>query len=112
MRIAVSSTGKTLNGEVTLVFGRCPYFIIADVEGSEIKGFKAIENTSAKQMSGAGIAAARIIAEQKAGTVITGNIGPRASTVFKQFKISAYSAKGKVKDAIKLYLDKKLEKIC
>ncbi len=111
MRIAVSSTGKDLTSEVTYVFGRCPYFVIVDVEENKIKDFKSIENTSSKQTGGAGISAAQTVAEQKVNTVITGNLGPRASSVLKQFKIKTYKGSGSIKEVIDLFIENKLERI-
>ena len=37
MKIAVSSKDKDINSEIDDIFGRCPYFIIAEIEGKEIK---------------------------------------------------------------------------
>ena len=37
MKIAVSAANKNPQGNVADVFGRCPYFIIADVKNNEIK---------------------------------------------------------------------------
>ena len=111
MKVAVSSKGKNLDSEVDGVFGRCSYFIIADIEKNKIKKTEVVENKNATRMGGAGIAAAQDVAGKKAKAVITGNIGPRASDVFKQFDISVYNAKGSVKDALKGFIDKKLKKI-
>ena len=37
MKIAVSSIGKNLTDNISEIFARCPYFIIAEIEGKEIK---------------------------------------------------------------------------
>ena len=57
MKIAVSSTGENLADNVSEVFARCPYFIIAEIENQEIKEFEAIKNESENQMGGAGVSA-------------------------------------------------------
>ena len=90
MRIAISSTGKDLESQVDVRFGRCSYFIIAEVEGKEIKSSESIENTSAAQMGGAGITAAQMVADKKVDAIITGNMGPRAFTVFQQLGIEIH----------------------
>ncbi len=115
MKIVVSSTGKNLTDNISDVFGRCPYFIIAEISAKdgnqEIKKFEAIENTSACQTGGAGISAARLVAEKDAKAIITGDIGPRALDVFKQFNIEVYSGNGTVKDVLQEFIDGKLKKI-
>jgi len=113
MKIAVSSTGKDLGSEVSQVFGRCPYFIVAetDMKNKKILKFEAIENESAEQKGGAGISAAQKVAETGADAVITGNAGPRALEVLKQFGIGVYAAKGTVKEALQKFMDDRLEEV-
>ncbi len=113
MKVALSSTGKDLDSNVSNVFGRCPYFIIAEIENKKIIKTEAIKNISADQMGGAGISAARTVAEEDVKAVITGSIGPRASDVLRQFNIEVYNGKGckSVKEALQKFVDNKLEKI-
>ena len=108
MKIAISSTGKSLESEIDARFGRCPYFLIVDVDNKEIKNAKAIENTAAEQMGGAGITAAEIVANEKVNAVITANLGPRAFSVFGQFGIKVYQGRGKIKDVIREFIEGKL----
>jgi len=111
MKIAISSTGKNLESEVDARFGRCDYFLIVEIENKKIKDFKAIENTGKDQMGGAGVTAGEIVAKQKVDAIITVNLGPRAFSVFEQFKINAYQGEGKIKDVIQKFLDGKLKEI-
>ncbi len=111
MKIAISSTGKDLESEVDARFGRCPYFLIAEIENKELKNAKAIENTAATQMGGAGITAAEIVANEKVNAVITVNMGPRAFSVFEQFEIKIYQGQGKIKDVVQEFIDGKLAQI-
>lgn len=111
MKIAVSSNGKDTDSSVSEVFGRCPYFILAEIENKKIEKIDVLENKSANQAGGAGIAAAQMIAENNVEAVITGDLGPRASSVLSQFKISAYKGSGKIKDAIEKFIEGGLEKI-
>ena len=87
MKIAISSTGKNLNSNVSDVFGRSPYFIIVEIENKKIVKVETIQNISTKQMGGVGISVAQMVAEKDATIVITGNAGPRAVDVLKQFNI-------------------------
>ena len=111
MKITISSTGKDLESEVDARFGRCPYFLIAEIENKEVKNVKAAENTAASQMGGAGITAAEIAANEKVDAVITVNMGPRAFSVFEQFGIKIYQGQGKIKDVVQQFIDGKLTQI-
>ena len=111
MKIAISSTTQNIDGKIDEVFGRCPYFIIAEIEDGKIGEVEAIKNESTDQASGAGISAAQLVAEKKASVVITGNIGPRALDVLNQFNILIYSGSGTVKKVLQDFIDKKLDKI-
>jgi len=111
MKIAISSTGKSIESGIDARFGRCNYFLIVEIdkEKKEIKNVKAIENTAKAQMGGAGITAGEIIAREKVEAVITTNLGPRAFSVFSQLGIKVYRAEGKIKQAIKDFIGNKLE---
>ena len=111
MKIAVSSTGEGLNSKVSEVFGRCLYFIIAEIENQKIKKTETIKNENINQMSGAGISTAQLIAEKNVKVVITKNIGPRASDVLQQFNIAIYYGTGTIKGVLQKLIDNKLEKI-
>ena len=91
MKIAVSSTGKNLSSQVDEIFGRCPYFLIAEIENKKIRGVETVENISRNQAGGVGISVAQMIVEKGVRVVITGNIGPRALDVLKQFKIDIFN---------------------
>ena len=111
MKIGISSTGNTVDSEIDIRFGRCPYFAIVEVEGKKIKKIEFIENTSAKQMGGAGITSAELVAKQDVNAVISVNMGPRAFTIFDQFKIDVYFGEGKIKEVVEKFIEGKLKKI-
>jgi len=111
MKIAVSSTGKNLTDNISEVFARCPYFVIAEIKNQEIKKFEAIKNESENQMGGAGISAAQLMAEKDIKVVITKNVGPRALDVLNQFNIEIYYGDGTIKEVLQEFIDGKLKKI-
>jgi len=111
VKIAVSSTGEKLTDNVSEVFARCPYFIIAEIENQEIKKFEALKNESENQMSGAGISTAQLMADKNVNVVITGNVGPRALDVLKQFNVEIYFGEGVVKNVLQEFIDGKLKKV-
>jgi len=75
MRICVSASANSLDASVDPRFGRCPYFIIVDLETMQ---FEVVPNPALGAIGGAGIQAAQIIASKGAKVVITGNVGPNA----------------------------------
>jgi len=75
MKICVSAASNSLDAPVDPRFGRCPYFIIVDLETMQ---FEAIPNVASNAVGGAGIQAAQTIAGRGVKVLITGNIGPNA----------------------------------
>ena len=104
MKIAISSTGKTLEDNVDVKFGRCLYFVIVEIENKEIKEIKAIENIAIEQAGGAGITAAELVANQKVEAIISKNLGPRAHDVFGQLSIKVYQGEGKISEAVQQFI--------
>jgi predicted Fe-Mo cluster-binding NifX family protein len=101
MKVAVSAAGPELSSEVDPRFGRCRYFIVADTEDL---AFKAIDNTSAMSMGGAGVSAAQMVAGEKVEAVLTGHCGPNAYQALSLAGIKIITdVSGKVKDAISGY---------
>ena len=121
MKIALSSLGKDVDSKLSEVFGRCPYFIFAEIsvkggstsggESNKIQKIESIENTAANQQGGAGISAAQVVAEKNAGVVIAGAVGPRALDVLKQFNIKIYKGSGTIEEVLQIFIDGKLEEI-
>jgi predicted Fe-Mo cluster-binding NifX family protein len=102
MKIAIASSGKTLESQVDPRFGRCPYFLIID---SETEDFEVFENTAGQVPRGAGISAAQIIVDKGAGAVIAGNFGPNAINVLGASEVKIFGGVFGViaKEAIKQY---------
>jgi len=111
MKIAISSTGKELTDNVSEVFARCPYFIIAEIESKKIQKVETIENKIANQLGQAGISAAQLIAEKDIEVVITKNVGPRALDVLNQFNIGIYIGDGTIEKVLQEFIDGKLKKM-
>ena len=113
MKIAVSATGKGLDSQIDVRFGRCPNFVIVelDEQSKEIKGSEDLKNTATAQMGGAGISASQLVAERGVKAVITGNMGPRAFQVFSQLGISVYHGTGTVREAVEKFAKGELTKV-
>lgn len=99
MKVAVGSTGETINAPVDPRFGRCPYIVIVDEETMEAEGKK---NPGALAGTGAGVAAAQIVSDAGAEAVICNIIGPHAYRALDEGGIAIYGgASGTVESAVK-----------
>lgn len=76
MRIAVTSTGPTMDSPVDTHFGRAGYILIVDPEAGLLEALDNHDNLNAAQ--GAGINAAQTVSEHGAEWVLTGHVGPKA----------------------------------
>jgi predicted Fe-Mo cluster-binding NifX family protein/Pyruvate/2-oxoacid:ferredoxin oxidoreductase delta subunit len=99
MKLCVSSTGPDLDSQVDPRFGRCSYFLIVDTDTLEYGSFG---NTAAGASGGAGIQAARFVAEKKAAGVLTGNLGPNATQVLQAAGLKMFTGarNGTVRQAV------------
>lgn len=77
MKIAVTSTGPDQNSPLDHRFGRCPYFILADV-GDTGTHFESVSNVNASLGGGAGTASAQLMIDKGVQVVLTGNCGPKS----------------------------------
>lgn len=100
MRVAITSSGPTLDSPVDPRFGRCAYFIIVDTDTME---FQAIPNPAVNATGGAGTMAAQLIASQGVQAVVTGEVGPNALAALQAAGVGMITGvTGTVKDAIEM----------
>ena len=101
MKICISSSGTDLESQTDPRFGRCPYFIIVDIDTMK---FEALPNQSISAMHGAGIGAAQMVANKNVKVVITGNVGPNAHQVLSSTGIKIITGvTGNVKNTIEKF---------
>ena len=101
MKVAVTSTGSTLEDHVEARFGRSPYFLIVDTETMDCQ---AMGNPNAALGGGAGIQSARMMADKGVGHVLTGHCGPNAFRVFGQVGVSVIvGVTGCVREAVERF---------
>lgn len=101
MKIAVTSTGPTLDDSVEMRFGRCAYFLIVDPDTLE---FEPIQNPNIDVGGGAGIQSAQIMADKDVSIVLTGNCGPNAFQTFGAAGIQVITGiSGQVRQAVQQY---------
>ncbi|HHY05571.1 MAG TPA: dinitrogenase iron-molybdenum cofactor biosynthesis protein [Clostridia bacterium] len=102
MKIAVSTTGESLDSLIDERFGRTSQFLLYDLEKNTYSLFDNKQNRTAPQ--GAGIQTAQNIINAKADVVITGNVGPKAFRTLNAGKIKVYLATGiTVREALEQY---------
>jgi len=109
MRVAVSvDDSNGLDSVVSPHFGRCPYFVLVDLEGREVRAVNAISNPyyghhQPGQVPG-------FIHSQGADVMLTGGMGMRAIGFFQQNGIQAATgASGTVRHALEQYLGGELQ---
>ncbi len=101
MKIAVTSSGTTLDSDVESRFGRCAYFLIIDTDTMQ---FEAIENPNTALGGGAGIQSAQLMSEKGVTAVLTGNCGPNAFNVFGQAGIQVIvGVSGNIRNAVEQF---------
>lgn len=104
MRIAVSATeDRGLDSAISPHFGRCPYFVLVDVQDQQVQGVQTLANPyyghhQLGQVPG-------FIHTQGADVMLTGGMGGRAVGFFEQYGIQAVTgANGSVRQALDLFL--------
>jgi len=104
MRIAVSADNRNgLDSVVSPHFGRCPYYILVDVNGQEVQTVNAIDNPYYGQHSPGVVPG--FIHSQGVNVMLTGGMGGRAIAFFEQLGIEAVTgASGTVRRSLELYL--------
>jgi predicted Fe-Mo cluster-binding NifX family protein len=109
MKIAITSTGNSLDNEIDPRFGRAAFFIIYDTETKQVR---FLENSqSLNTPAGAGIQAAQKIIDAGAQALLTGHCGPNAFRALDAAGVTIYiNVSGLVQDAIQDFNKGKLEK--
>lgn len=108
MRVAVSATEASLDAAVDPRFGRCRYFAVVD---SESMAAEFLENTAAGMGSGAGIQAARLLADRDVECVLTGDCGPNATETLSAAGIAiVLDCGGSVREAVARWRESRPER--
>jgi predicted Fe-Mo cluster-binding NifX family protein len=98
MRVAVTSTGTTLDSPVDPRFGRCAYFMVLEMEDLS---FEVVQNSNAAVGGGAGIQSAQLIADKNVQVVLTGNCGPNAHRTLEAAGVEVFvGILGTVREAL------------
>ena len=107
-RIAVSATdNRGLESAISNHFGRCPYFIIAEIEEDAIISIEAIENPFFNSHQPGQVPA--FIHGHRVNVMLTGGMGHRAISFFQENDIQPITgASGTVHKTLHRYLNGEL----
>jgi predicted Fe-Mo cluster-binding NifX family protein len=84
MRVAITSTGNSLDSKLDQRFGRCGYFVIYDTESGSIE---FIPNPNKDMQEGAGPASVQLVASKKVNKIISGEFGIKIKSLLDSLKI-------------------------
>lgn len=98
MKIAVASSGKDQDSEVSPVAGRAPYFLIYEDKNLS----KTIKNPFAFGGGGAGFGVAKMLGDEGVNLIIAGHFGEKIIGALEERNIKKQEITGKtIKEAIK-----------
>jgi predicted Fe-Mo cluster-binding NifX family protein len=103
MRIAISSEEKNgLDSRISHHFGRCPSYILVDVEGEDVQAVQSVDNPFAQNHQPGMVP--EYIHNQGVNVMISGGMGMRAISFFDQYGIDvATGADGTVQTTLDRY---------
>ena len=109
MRIAVSTDNKNgLDSVVSPHFGRCPYFVLVDLDGSQVQGVREVDNPYNGDHQPCQVPA--LISSLGANVMLTGGMGGRAIMFFQEYGIEGVTgAYGTVRQSVERYLGGELK---
>ena len=109
MRICFTSDqANGLESVMSYHFGHCPYFVLVDVEGSQVVNVESIPNPFADEHNAGDLPS--FMHSKGVNVIITGGMGPKAQQYFADYGITpVIGAYGKIKDVLEEYLKSKVE---
>jgi len=102
MKIAITSTGSSLESTLDQRFGRCAYFV---VYATDTKAVEFIPNPNKDAEEGAGPASVQLIASRNVNKVVSGEFGVKVKPLLDSLKIQMIVLKEpekKIKDIIEM----------
>jgi predicted Fe-Mo cluster-binding NifX family protein len=109
MRIAVSTDNKNgLESVVSPHFGRCPHFVLVDLEGDNVGEVREVDNPYYGNHQPGQVPA--LISSFGANVMLSGGMGGRAIMFFEQYGIEGVTgAYGTVRQSVERYLGGQLK---
>mgnify|MGYP000870986366 CR=1 FL=1 len=102
MKVAIASTGNTLESSIDGSFGRCAWFIIIDTDSG---GMEFIPNINREMEEHAGKAAVELVATRNVEMIVSGEFGEKIKPLLDSMHIQMVvikDAEKKINDIITL----------
>lgn len=102
MKVAITSTGNTLESTIDQRFGRCAYFVVYDTEN---KAMEFIPNPNKDAEEGAGPASVQLVASRNVNKIVSGEFGMKIKPLLDSLKIQMIVLKEpekKIKEIIEM----------
>ncbi len=90
MKVAITSSGNSLESKLDQRFGRCSFFVIYD---TETKGMEFIPNQNKDAQEGAGPASVQLVASRNVNKIISGEFGIKIKSLIDSLKIQMIALK-------------------
>ena len=101
MKIVVAANGRGLDAPTSPIFGRSPFYVLADTETMHVE---AMANPEMGSLRGVGFRSPEVIVEHGAQAVVAGSVGPNAFRVLQDLGVPVYlSGERTVREAIEAY---------
>lgn len=84
MKVAITSTGNTLDSTLDMSFGRCACFVVYDTES---RAMEYIPNLNKDLEEGAGTASVHLMASRSANKIISGEFGLKIKPLLDSLRI-------------------------
>ena len=84
MRVAITSTGQSLESKLDQRFGRCAFFVIYDTETG---GVEILPNPNKDAEEGAGPASVQLVASKEVQKIVSGEFGVKIKSLLDSLKI-------------------------
>jgi predicted Fe-Mo cluster-binding NifX family protein len=110
MKIALATDDNMgLDAVLSHHFGRCPYYVVVDVDDKEIKGVEAVKNPFYESHGQTGEVPS-FIHSLGVDVIISGGMGPKAIGFFQQLGIQAFTgASGIVREVVNSYMSGQID---
>jgi predicted Fe-Mo cluster-binding NifX family protein len=98
MKVAISAMRPSLEAQVDSRFGRSRYLIFLDTETMR---FESVENPNLMSLMDSGVQMARLVANEGAQLLLTGQCGPQAQALLSKAGVQVFTEiKGTVREAV------------
>lgn len=84
MKVAITSTGDSLDSKLDERFGRCSYFVVYDTES---KSTEFIPNPNKEAENGAGPASVQVVASRNVSKIVSGEFGMKIKSLVDSLQI-------------------------